>query len=124
MWRSAGAVHGSTHEPDTRDRVPVFLPNDAGSGAWRTNAASQIWIDDVLGCDVHAVPSVRSGDGIAFLPPRTGKLKIRRGRFSLRGNDENDPSALSRLSPTTSQSCLARFPMVISADQSIQNACR
>ena len=63
------------HDPDTRDRVPVFLPSDADPGAWHTNAAPQTWIDDVLGCDVLAVPTARSGDDVGFLPPRTRRLE-------------------------------------------------
>ena len=59
------------YDPQAPDRVPVFLPSGAGSVASHSNAAPQTWIDDVLGCDVLAVPAPRTGDGVGFFPPRT-----------------------------------------------------
>lgn len=69
------------HEPETasrnsgskramESRIPVFQPSDANPDEWPDDAAPQ-WVDDVLGCDVLAVPVARDGDGIEFLPPRT-----------------------------------------------------
>ena len=51
-------------------RVPAFLPGDANPDEWPDDAAPQ-WVDDVLGCDVLAVPVARDSGGIGFLPPRT-----------------------------------------------------
>ena len=51
-------------------RIPVFLPGDANPDEWPDDAAPQ-WVDDVLGCDVLAVPVARDDGSIEFLPPRT-----------------------------------------------------
>ena len=54
----------------TESRIPVFRPGDVNPDEWPDDAAPQ-WVDDILGCDVLAVPVARDGGGIAFLPPRT-----------------------------------------------------
>ena len=54
----------------TESRIPVFRPGDANPDEWPDDAAPQ-WVDDVLGCDVLAVPVARDGDGTEYLPPRT-----------------------------------------------------
>ena len=54
----------------TQSRIPVFQPGDANLNEWPDNAAPQ-WVDDVLGCDVLALPVARDSDSIEFLPPRT-----------------------------------------------------
>ena len=51
-------------------RIPVFRPGDANSDEWPDDAAPQ-WVDDVLGCDVLAIPVARDDGSIGFLPPRT-----------------------------------------------------
>ena len=51
-------------------RIPVFQPGDANPDEWPGDATPQ-WVDDVLGCDVLAVPVVRGGGSTEFLPPRT-----------------------------------------------------
>ena len=51
-------------------RVPVFLPGDANPDEWPDDAALQ-WVDDVLGCDVLAIPVALDGCVIEFLPPRS-----------------------------------------------------
>ena len=64
----ASRVTGTDHA--TESRIPVFRPGDAIPDERLADAAPQ-WVDDVLGCDVLAVPVVRNGGGIEFLPPRT-----------------------------------------------------
>ena len=64
------------HDPDTKSRIPVFLPGDFDSmisGVPQTASASQ-WVDEVFGCDALAVPIHHDDDGIGFLPPRTKPL--------------------------------------------------
>ena len=51
-------------------RIPVFQPGAAAPYELPDDAVPQ-WVDDVLGCDVLAVPVARDGGGIEFLPPRT-----------------------------------------------------
>ena len=54
----------------TENRIPVFRPGDANPEEWPGEAAPR-WVDDVLGCDVLAVPVARDDGSIEFLPPRT-----------------------------------------------------
>ena len=54
----------------TECRIPVFQPGDASPDEWPDDASPQ-WVDDVLGCDVLAIPVARDDGSIEFLPPRT-----------------------------------------------------
>ena len=54
----------------TENRIPALLPGKANPNEWPDDAAPQ-WVDDILGCDVLAVPVARDGDDVEFLPPRT-----------------------------------------------------
>ena len=54
----------------TECRIPVFRLSDAKPDEWPDDAA-QLWVDDLLGCDVLAVPIARDSGSIEFLPPRT-----------------------------------------------------
>ena len=54
----------------TESRIPVFRPGDVNPDEWPDDATPQ-WVDDILGCDVLAVPVARDGSSIEFLPPRT-----------------------------------------------------
>ena len=52
----------------TKSRIPVFCPaGDPDRHQWPDDAAPQ-WVDDLLGCDVLAVPAGPNG---GFFPPRT-----------------------------------------------------
>ena len=99
------------HDPETRSRIPVLLPSDTSLGSWPDDVGPRQWVDDILGCDVLAVPTNLSPGvvtaSISF-HREPSNSKIRRGRCSLPGNDQDDPNTRTRLSPATSQSCLAR----------------
>ena len=60
---------GADRESSER-RIPVMLPGDADPEEWLDDDGPQ-WVDDILGCDVLAIPRLREGDGIKFHPPRT-----------------------------------------------------
>ena len=71
------------HDPDTKSRIPVFLPGDFDSmisGVPQTASAPQ-WVDEIFGCDALAVPIHRDDGGIGFLPPRTKPLDDALGRM-------------------------------------------
>ena len=53
------------HDPETSSRIPVFFRDSESTDRRRTDKPPQ-WVDDVLGCDVLAVPDA----GGRFLPPR------------------------------------------------------
>ena len=53
------------HDPKTSNRIPVFFRDSASSDIRPTDMSPQ-QVDDVLGCDVLAVPISRN----EFLPPR------------------------------------------------------
>lgn len=60
------------HDPDTQSRIPVFLPGGADLDTWLGGTTPRwVRVDNVLGCDVLAVPAVRDGGDVGFLPPRT-----------------------------------------------------
>jgi len=71
------------HDPDTKSRIPVFLPGDFDGTAFRAppTASTSQWVDEVFGCDTLAVPIHRDDDGIEFLPPRTKPLDDPLGRM-------------------------------------------
>jgi hypothetical protein len=52
-----------------RARVPVLLPGDAEPKSWPRRRPPQ-WVDDVLGCDVLAVPMVADDGSVSFRSPR------------------------------------------------------
>ena len=58
------------HDPKTSNRIPVFFRDSASSDIRPTDMSPQ-WVDDVLGCDVLAVPVARN----EFLPPRKEQLR-------------------------------------------------
>ena len=72
---SCASEWGLRHDPGTRSRIPVFLQHGADLGARRTDGAPQ-WVDDVLGCDVLAIPEDRDGGDVEFLPPRTDRYGV------------------------------------------------
>lgn len=57
------------HDPKTSSRIPVFFRDSASSDIRPTDMSPQ-WVDDVLGCDVLAIPVARN----EFLPPRKEQL--------------------------------------------------
>lgn len=57
-------------DPPTGERIPVLLPGGVRATKWPRAAAPQ-WVDEVLGCDVLAIPVVEDDGTIAFRPPRT-----------------------------------------------------
>ena len=65
------------HDPKTSSRIPVFFRNSASSDTRPTDMSPR-WVDDVLGCDVLAIPVAQN----EFLPPRTEQ----------RGSTTEDPS--------------------------------
>ena len=57
------------HDPETSRRIPVLFRDSPSSAIPSTNVAPQR-VDDILGCDVLAVPIALEGGDIDFLPPR------------------------------------------------------
>ena len=57
------------HDPEIAKRIPVFFRDSVSPDIPPTDVAPQ-WVDDVLGCDVLAVPIARN----EFLPPRAEQL--------------------------------------------------
>ena len=72
--KSCNALWELRHDPETGSRIPVLLPSDAKPETWPTDADPRQWVDDILGCDVLAVPRYWSGDEIGFRPPRKARL--------------------------------------------------
>ena len=65
------ASRGSGTDRAGESRIPVFRPGDANLAEWPHDAAPQ-WVDDVLGCDVLAIPEGRADGRVdRFLAPRT-----------------------------------------------------
>lgn len=60
--------------PGPGGRIPVFSRSGTDLDA-RAAGGVPNWVDDVLGCDVLAIPVERDG-GIQFLPPRSGRLGV------------------------------------------------
>lgn len=60
-------------DPDLGRRVPIFLPGGTTADFAPPDAAPQ-WVDDVLGCDVLAVPSLDSSGSVHFIAPREGQI--------------------------------------------------
>lgn len=58
------------HDPEIAKRIPVFFRDSVSPDIPPTDVAPQ-WVDDVLGCDVLAVPIARN----EFLSPRAEQLK-------------------------------------------------
>ena len=61
--------------PGGKSRVPVFFRSGTDLDARAADVAPN-WVDDVLGCDVLAIPVARDGGGVEFLPPRSGRLGV------------------------------------------------
>ena len=58
------------YDPEAKARIPILLPGSRRPDTWPVGALPQ-WVDDVLGCDVLAVPVVLPDGVVAFRPPRT-----------------------------------------------------
>ena len=61
--------------PNSESRIPVFLPSGItpNSDTWITDQeSSKVWVDDVFGCDILAIPKRWGSDAVrSFLAPRT-----------------------------------------------------
>ena len=71
--KGCNALWELRHDAETGSRIPVLLPSDAKPATWPTDADPRQWVDDILGCDILAVPRYRSGDDIGFRPPRNAR---------------------------------------------------
>lgn len=60
-------------DPAHGSRIPIFLPGGTTLDLPPFGVAPQ-WVDDVLGCDVLAVPFLRADGSVAFLAPRESKI--------------------------------------------------
>ena len=80
---SCGARWELRRDPDTKSRIPVFLPGDSDSmiSGVRPTASTSQRVDEVFGCDALAVPIPRDDDDPEFLPPRTKPLDDALGRM-------------------------------------------
>jgi hypothetical protein len=54
-------------------RVPILLPGGIKPESWLHKTQPQ-WVDDILGCDVLAVPEASKDGGVTFRPPRQTNL--------------------------------------------------
>lgn len=69
---SCGARWELRRDPDTKSRIPVFLPGDSDSiiSEDPPTASTSQWVDEAFGCDVLAIPIPRNNGDVDFLPPR------------------------------------------------------
>lgn len=70
---ACAATWETRFDPEQGRRIPIFLPGDTTAGFVPPDAAPQ-WVDDVLGCDVLAVPTVDSNGSVHFITPREGQI--------------------------------------------------
>ncbi len=62
-------VWGLRTHPPSSGRIPYLVPGGISTTKWPRVAQPQ-WVDDILGCDVLAVPAVEEDDTVLFRPPR------------------------------------------------------
>lgn len=67
---SCGSTWELRFDPAVRTRTPVLLPGGMRPEAWPRQAPPQ-WVDDLLGCDVLAIPDVEEDGDVVFRPART-----------------------------------------------------
>ena len=67
--RSADGVPSRRLQGAAESRIPAFRPGGSKPDEWPDDAFPQ-WVDEILGCDVLAIP-VKGADGnVHFLDPR------------------------------------------------------
>lgn len=73
---SCGSIWELRLDPMVPARVPALLPGGTSPASWPRTAPPQ-WVDDILGCDVLAIPAVDENGNTAFRAPRTAACGIR-----------------------------------------------
>lgn len=74
-WDSCGSKWELRLDPATLVRTPALLPGGTRPAAWPRGAPPQ-WVDDLLGCDVLAIPTVGDDGDVTFRPPRTTTVAV------------------------------------------------
>jgi hypothetical protein len=79
-WDSCGSTWELRLDPVVRTRVPTLLPGGTRPASWPYTAPPQ-WVDDILGCDVLAIPTIDDNGNIIFRPPRTVAWSLHGGLY-------------------------------------------
>jgi hypothetical protein len=66
---SCEAEWGLRHDPGSGTRIPYLVRGDVDTAAWQS-ADPVNRVDEVIGCDVLAIPVIEDGGQVAFVVPR------------------------------------------------------